>query len=118
MVVPADYSSKNVLQKSSLGRGGKRIGSLASHLGIFDDEFGGILAAGNLNKFQYWYKNMGMCVQTHRYHSITQIYFDEALAPLQLSHLPRHHIIRGNTRPDWVFRPTCYWVEISRGEKI
>ena len=50
MVVPEYYSSKYVLRKSSLGHGGKIIGSLASHIGILDDEFEEILAAGKLNK--------------------------------------------------------------------
>ena len=57
-------------------------------------------------------------MQTHRYHSITWINFDEAFTPFQLSHLPRHHIIWKNTRPAWVFHPPCGWVEITSGEKI
>ena len=32
--------------------------------------------------------------------------------------LPRDHIIGENTRPAWVFRPTCGWVETSSGDKI
>ena len=36
VVVPVDYLSESVLQKSSMWGG---VGSLASHLGILDDEF-------------------------------------------------------------------------------
>ena len=49
----------------------KIIGSLASHIGILDDEFEDILDACKLSKVWYWYKYMGLHVQTHRYHSIT-----------------------------------------------
>ena len=68
----------------------KRIGSLASHIGILDDEFEELLDAGNLNKVQYLYKNMGLSVQTQRDHSITWIGFDEAFSHLKWAHLPRH----------------------------
>ena len=96
----------------------KIIGSLASHLGISDNEFGELLAAGKLSKFWSCYKNLGLRVKTHRYHYITWIAFDEAFAPLQWEHLPRHQIIWENTRPAWVWHPTYGWVEISNGEKI
>ena len=117
MVVPADYSSEYELRKSSLGEK-KRIGSLASHLGILDDEFEGLLAAGKLSTFWSWYKKLGLCVKTHRDHYITRIASDEAFAPLLWVHLPRHKIIGENTCPAWTCRPTCGWVEISSGEKI
>ena len=71
----------------------KRIGSLASHLGILDDEFEEVLASGKLSKIWSWYKKLRLCVQTHRDYSITWIGFDNALAPFQWAHLPRHHII-------------------------
>ena len=63
------------LQKSALGRK-KIIGSLASYLGILDDEFEELLSAENLSKVWSWYKKMGMRIQTHRYHSITWIAFE------------------------------------------
>ena len=72
--------------------GGKRIGSLASHLGILDDEFEEILTAGNLSKIWSWYNNLGLRVQTHRYHSIIWIDFDHSFATLKWSHIPRHQI--------------------------
>ena len=106
------------LQKPSLGRKKRRIGSLVSHIGILDDEFEEILAAGKQIKVCSWYNNLGVCVKTHRDHSITCIASDEAFAPLKWAHLPIHHIIWENTRPAWVCRPTCGWVEISSGEKI
>ena len=118
MVVPTDYSSEYLLQKSSLGREKKRIGSLASHLGILDDEFEDIFAAGKISKVWSCYKKLGLCEQTHRYHYITWIHFDKAFAPLQWAQLLRHQIIRENTCPAWVFRPTCGWVDISSGEDI
>ena len=31
---------------------------------------------------------------------------------------PKTPYHRVNTHPDWVFRPSCGWVEISSGEKI
>ena len=71
----------------------KRIGSLASHLGILDDEFEEILAAGKLSKFWSWYKKLGLHVQTHIDHSISWIDFDEAFAPLKWAHLPIHQTI-------------------------
>ena len=81
MVVPADYSSKYVLQKSSLEK--KRIGSFASHRGILDGEFEELLATGKLIKVHYWYKKMGIHVHINRDHSITWISFDEEFSPLQ-----------------------------------
>ena len=96
----------------------KRIGSLASNLGVFNFEFDELLATGNLSKFWSWYKKLGVSVQTHKDHSITCIAFYKAFTPLQWSHLPRHQIIWENTGPDWVCRPTCGWAEISIGEKI
>ena len=114
-----DYSSEYLFAKIIFGGGGGgRIGSLASHIGILDDEFEEILAAGKLSKIQSWYKNLGLLVQTHRNHSITWIYFDDTFSPLQWAHLPRHHIIGYNTCPAWIFCPSCGWVEISSGEKI
>ena len=50
MVVPGDYSSKYVLQKSSLEGGKKKIGSLESHIGVLDDKFEKLIAAGKLRK--------------------------------------------------------------------
>ena len=100
------------------GWGGNIIGSLVSHLGILDDEFEEIIAVGKISKVWSWYKKMGMSVQTHRYCSITWIYFEEAFTPLQWEHLPIHQIIGENIRPEWVCRPTCGWLEISSGEKI
>ena len=84
--------------------GGKRIGSLASHLGILDDEFEEILAAGKLSKIRSWYKNLGMRVKVHEYNSITWIYFEKAFTPLQWAHLLRQQI---NTRPAWVYCLSC-----------
>ena len=63
--------------------GGRNIiGSLASHLGILDGDFGELLAAEKLRESWSWYKNLGMRVQTRRDHSITWIYFDRAFVPL------------------------------------
>ena len=93
MVVPADYASECVLQKSSLGWKKKRIGLLASHLGILDDEFEDIHAAGKKIKVRSWYNNLGLSLKPRRYHSINWISFDEAFAPLQWAHLPRNQII-------------------------
>ena len=118
MVVSADYSSKYILQKSSLGRRKKSIGSLTSHIGILNEEFGELLAAEKLSKVWYWYKKLVMHVQTHRDHSIPWIDFDEAFTPLQWAHLRRYQIIKENTCPDWVCRQTCGWLEITNGEKI
>ena len=59
------------------------IGSLASYLGVLDDEFEELLAAGKLRKVRYWYNNMGLRVQTQRDHSIKWDYFDDLFAPLQ-----------------------------------
>ena len=81
MVVPAHLLSEHVLQKSSLGRKMKIIGSLASHLGISDNEFGELLAAGKLSKFWSCYKNLGLRVKKHRDNYITWIDFDEAFSP-------------------------------------
>ena len=83
MVVPAYYASECVLQKSSLGWKKKRIGLLASHLGILDDEFEELLAAGKLSKVCSWHKNLGLRVQTHRDNSINWIAFDKEFAPFQ-----------------------------------
>ena len=85
----------------------KRIGSLASHLGILDDEFEEILDVGKLSKIRYWYNKLGLHVQTHRDHSITWIAFDEEFALLKWANLPRHHIIGENTHPAWVCHPSC-----------
>ena len=100
------------IAKIIFGKKKSRIGSLASHLGIFDDEFEELLDAGNLSKHRSWYKKLGMRLKTHRYHSITWIDFDGEFYPLKWAHLPRHKIIVGNTRPAWVCRPTYGWVEI------
>ena len=69
--------------------------SLASHLGILDDEFEELLAAGKLSKIRPWYNNLWLRVQTHRYNYIPWIDLDDAFAPLQWAHLPRHQIIGG-----------------------
>ena len=118
MVVPSDYSYAYILQKSFFGGEGKIIGSLSSYLGILGDEFEELLAEGYISKVQTSYNKLGLRVKTYRYHSITWIYFYEAFAPLKLSHLPRHPIVGENTRPAWVYRQTCVWVDISSGEKI
>ena len=101
-----------------MGREKEIIGSLASHLGILDNDFEELLDAGKLSKVRSWYNKTGLRVQTHRYHSITWIYFDEALYPLQWAHIPINQIMWENTHPAWVFHPTCGWVEISIGDKI
>ena len=94
MVVPVDYSSEYVFAKIIFGkRGKKRIGSLASHIGILDDEFEEILAAGKLSKICSWYNNLGLHVQTHKYNSITWINFDKEFTPFKWVHLPRNQII-------------------------
>ena len=77
------------IAKIIFGKKKKRIGSLASHLGILDDEFEELLAAGKLSKLWSWYNNLGLRVQTHRDNSINWIVFEEAFAPFQWSHLPR-----------------------------
>ena len=74
MVVSRDYSSEYVLRKLSEK---KRIGSLASKIGILDDDFEDLLSAGNLSKYWYWCKNLGTSVQKNRYHYITSISFEE-----------------------------------------
>ena len=94
------------------------IGSLASHLGILVDEFEDLLTAGKLSKIMSWYNNPGLCVKTHRDHSITWIDFYKSFYTLQWSHLQRHQIIGETTRPAWVCRPSCGWVEISSGDNI
>ena len=71
------------IAKIIFGQKKKRIGSLASHIGVLDDEFEELLAAGKLSKVRSWYKNPGMCVQTHIDHYITWVAFDEAFAPLK-----------------------------------
>ena len=53
---------KNVLWKGW----GEIICLLASHLGILDDDFEELLAAGKLSKVRSWYKKMGLSVQTER----------------------------------------------------
>ena len=45
-----------------VGKNKKRIGSLASHLGILDDEFEELLAVGKLSKVRSWYKKLGLRV--------------------------------------------------------
>ena len=94
-----------------------RIGSLASHLGVLYDEFDDFLAAGMTSKFRFWYKNLGLNVQTHRYDEITLIVFDEACAPLKWENLSRYQNIGKKASPDWVWRPTFDWVDISSGDK-
>ena len=83
----------NMHRKNHLWEEKNRIGSLASHLGILDDEFEGLISVEKLSKVRSWYKNIGMYVQKYRDHSITWISFDEAFYPLQWGHLPRHQII-------------------------
>ena len=61
----------------------KIVGSLASNLGILDDDFEELLAAGNLSKVWYWYNNLGLCVQTHRDHFVTWIDLDEVFPTFQ-----------------------------------
>ena len=95
-----------------------RIGSLASHLGVLDDEFEEFLSSGKLRKVWSWYKKVGMRVQTNRDNSINMIILDQSFALLQWAHLQRDHIIGKNIRLTWVFRPTCCWLEISSGSKI
>ena len=71
MVVTADYLFKYVFRKNHLWEKKKnRIGSLESHLVILDDEFEELIDVGKLSKVRSWYKNMGLRVKTHRYHSI------------------------------------------------
>ena len=47
-----------------------RICSLASHHEVLDDEFEEFLAGGNIIKCMVWYKDIGLRVQAHIYHSI------------------------------------------------
>ena len=51
------------IAKIFFGEKKNRIGSLASYLGILDDEFGELLDAWNLSKVLYWYKKLGMSVK-------------------------------------------------------
>ena len=51
------------IAKIIFGKKKERIGSLASHLGILDDEFEDILAKRRLSKFWSWYKKLGMDLQ-------------------------------------------------------
>ena len=55
---------------------GKRIGSLASHIGVLDDEFEELLDAGKISKIRSWYNNLVLHVQTHRFHPMNWIGFD------------------------------------------
>ena len=71
------YSKNHLLEEKK-----RVIVSLASHLGILDDEFDEILVAEKLSKLRSQYNNLGVRMQIHRYHSITWIYFDEAFATL------------------------------------
>ena len=52
--------------KKCLGEKQKmRIGSLASHIGVLDDEFEEFLDGGELSKVRSWHKNLGLHVKTH-----------------------------------------------------
>ena len=75
------------------GGGGERIFSLASYLGMLHGESEELLNTGKLSKIRSWYNNLGMCVETHRDHSINWISFEDAFSPLKWAHLPRHQII-------------------------
>ena len=80
-------------EKCLWGKERNIIGSLESHIGILDDEFEEILAAGKLSKICSWYNNLGLHVQTHKYNSITWINFDKEFTPFKWAHLPRNQII-------------------------
>ena len=108
----------NIYIKNCLGGKLKiRICSLASHLGVLDDDFEEFLDEGKLSKVWSWHKNLVLHVQTHIDSEITWIVFDEACALFQWACLPRDQIIGINTPTAWFFWPTCGWVEISSGEE-
>ena len=119
LVLVTSYDlSEYLFLKLSLRGGLNIIGSLALHLGIFDDGFEELLAAGKLSKVWSWYKKLELCMQTHRDHSIKLIDFDKVFDPLQWAHLPRNQIIGVNIHPAWVCRPNFGLVNISSREKI
>ena len=75
-----------------VGGGTTIIGSLASHIGLLDDEFKRFLYAGKLIKVCSWYKNLRLHVKTYiLFHNLDLFY--GSFAPLKWAHLPRYQII-------------------------
>ena len=50
-------------------------------------------------KIQFWFKKLGVYLQTHRDYEISWVIFYEACAPLQWAHLPGDQVVGKEIRP-------------------
>lgn len=90
----------------------RRIGSLASHIGLRDEELRRLLATAGAGYYSQWGKLFGVPVQSCSEGKLTYLALDEPAdkAPYW-SHLPRDQVTGANKRPAWVGRPKNGWME-------
>eukprot|EP00562_Extubocellulus_spinifer_P024009 CAMPEP_0178676302 /NCGR_PEP_ID=MMETSP0698-20121128/35845_1 /TAXON_ID=265572 /ORGANISM="Extubocellulus spinifer, Strain CCMP396" /LENGTH=361 /DNA_ID=CAMNT_0020320535 /DNA_START=153 /DNA_END=1235 /DNA_ORIENTATION=- len=101
------------------GNSKRRMASLASHLGLRDDEFRARLNAAGALKYKSWAGIFGVPVQTTKEGSITWVVLDEAVDQgTGWSHTPRDQCVGNTLKPSWVARPTEGHLEgVSAEEK-
>ena len=104
-------SQKDQYNTNTLGGTEKRrIGSLASHIGLRDDEFQQLLDTAGVSKYKQWSSAFGVHVQKRVEGKLTYVALDEP-GEKHWSHLPRDQAIGDVYRPAWVGRPKKGWLE-------
>ena len=106
-------TQKDQYNANTLGGSEKRrIGSLASHIGLRDSELQEMLDVAGINRHHQWSAVFGIPVQTYREGGIMHVALDEPAekAPYW-SHLPRDQATGVNLQPAWVGRPKNGWLE-------
>ena len=88
----------------------RRIGSLASHMGLRDEELRQLLATAGAGYYSQWGKLFGVPVQSCSEGKLTYVALDEP-GEKHWIHLPRDQTTGVNKRPAWVGRPKNGWME-------
>ena len=86
------------------GREKIRVGSLASHLGLRDEELQKRLKIAGILRYKSWESRLGVAVQSYLESDVKWLALDEP-GERDWQHLPRDHIEGKVTRPAWTGRP-------------
>ena len=86
------------------GREKMKVGSLASHLGLRDEELQNRLNIAGVSRYKSWGSALGVAVQSYLESDVKWLALDEPVER-EWQHLPRDQIEGKVTRPVWTGRP-------------